>query len=754
MIEDSELRVLFQAESDEKLSHMEACLQKLESDLYNKNILEEVFRDAHSMKGNASMVGEQSIEILAHKLEDILDYARKGFLELTPEIIKPLYQTIEELKLLVMEAVRGITSNIDVKEAAANLQSLLPEELKNKDKDAIEKEVVKSSAASKPPVPEKHHPISQSAERAPEESAEEHVQVEEKTGSLSYTQSLQSTLIRIPLRQLNDLNSHAADLTVTTNHILSLFEQIDQLLISLERENTFAIGEAKQHLMQDVVRELHKIKDYAYENIYKLESVTNSMVELISKIGLVPISKLFSLFPHPIEDLAKAESKEIQLVISGGEIPVDKRIIEDMKDPLMHMLRNSVSHGIEPPNERIAKGKPRKGVIRLGIQQEANIIVIEVSDDGKGLDVEKIKSAAFAKNLYSEEELERMTTQEIFALIFLPGFSTSEKVSNVSGRGVGMDVVNSNIEKLFGTIQIESKPDVGCKFQIRLPTTLVTTHVLLIDAFDGKSLLAIPMEVVKACMYISFDQLSRIEGRDVAWIQDELLPVALLADILKMEGAQDYLQKLKSQNENLQCIVLKVAGKPFVLIVGSILDEQRVVVTPLNPLLAGLRGIIGSTILKTGQVCLVINPVDLIKRLHHQPLASLSKSEEEKSMPKKKILVVDDSPLTRNMLRILIESIDFVVLPAENGFEALHILEKEGDIRAVISDLNMSKMNGFELCKKIRGSKQFQNLPIILLSMEYNDKNIKEGLQAGANAFLNKTDFGTGALIQKIKEVA
>lgn len=738
MIDDPELKILFQAESEERFNHLEESLKILEEDPGNIDTIGDMFRDAHTIKGNAAMLGVHSIEKIAHKIEDILDKAKSLDFVLSPKLIGHIYAALQGMRLLLKEEISGTPGNVDLNtilqslgagEQGENTEHSPPQEPSPRDEEPTPK--IKQESYVPLPTSDTHP---------------------DKLDLLQASQAYQTSVIRIPVTQMNALIAQAGDLRVVTNHIVNLFDKIDKLLILFETTNLLGTVSLKQ-FVQEVSSQLTSIREYAYENIHKLELVTTASVELISKLGLVPLSKLFSLFSTMVDDLAKASNKEVELIVEGGQVTVDKRIIEGMKDPLMHMLRNAISHGIELPEERVKKGKRRKGKIRLTARQDGNVIYIEVEDDGCGLDLNAIRAAALRRNLYKESEIDALSQQELEGLIFLPGFTTSEHLTNVSGRGVGMDVVADQVERLYGTIVVSSRPGFGCKFQITMSTILVTTQVLLIDIIAFDYVIAIPIEVIVACKHIAFDQLFAIEGQDVVYIDGVLLPVVLLPELLDLPPPPGRIETLKtSKRQNIQGLILKIGGKQMVVLVDAIIDEQKIAVTPLHPLLSGLTGIAGATILKTGRVCLVMNPVELIKKLHGSSSVSLGEIGKSKRKGQQQVLIVDDSPVAREVLKRMLEMEGYEVISAEDGNDALQKFHRHPNIQAVIADVEMPGMDGLTLCTKIRLEKNSYTFPVILVSTHASAADIKRGVNAGASAYLGKSNMNQ-LLIQTLREL-
>jgi two-component system chemotaxis sensor kinase CheA len=767
MIEDPELRGLFQSESEERLNHLENGLKELEKNPFDQELIEGIFRDAHTIKGAARMFEILSIEKIAHHMEEVLDGVRRKRYILTSVAISQFYKAIDAIRALVTEAVRGTPSGVNVEVVSEGLNV---RNLEKQREPAVESRsaVAQPSTSKEGSFPSKE-PQDQAQQREVERSSNlEKGEIE--TAKILHrvaSQSLQSPTIRIQTEQLNELMVQAGNLTVSKNRIYGLLEQLDQLIAYLEKISRHEswqcfIGPQKQiegekqgmHLQKEgfenllgLIDKLNQLRSTFADDFYALGGIMTAMSDRIRTLGLVPLSNLFDLFPRMVSELASACGKKVDFFIEGGEITVEKRIIEEMKDPIMHILRNAISHGIEFPEEREVLGKPSKGKIELKASQTANRIILEISDDGRGLDLRQIKQAAIDRKIASSEEVEAMSPAEIQALIFTPGFSTTSKVTEISGRGIGMNVVRTRIEKLNGIIQVESKPGLGFKIFIQLPITLVTTHVLLVEV--KKNIYAIPIDMIEACALISNNQLFTMEGRDVICINDQPISVALLADLLNIPHEAPVRQQ-----DKLSCVILKVNGKRVAALVDAILEEQQVVVSPANFLFGSIRTLAGATILKTGRVCVVLNVYDLIKDLDKGMLTTLSMAHKSKlEERKKKILFVDDSYVARIMIKKILEEEDFDVILAEDGVDALAKLSRDPSIDAIVTDLEMPKMNGINLIKKVRLIQNYYSLPIILFTAVTSEELRKEGLEAGATAYLVKSDYNQNQLIKTLREI-
>ncbi|MGL4501403.1 MAG: hybrid sensor histidine kinase/response regulator, partial [Planktothrix sp.] len=617
--------------------------------------------------------------------------------------------------------------------------------------------------------------------------------------------------IRVPTRNLDGLMTQTGELTVTKIRIAHRLNEIEDL-VSLWEEwsrdafvNRFVVHDLENNLNRHVSGQgtmgqlqnyyhrsterleqlgtlINQLRNTFSEDIARLDIISDELEDGVRTLRLLPLSTIFNLFPRMVRDLARQQGKEIELVIAGGETRADKRILEEMKDPLMHILRNAIDHGIEIPEERKKLGKSAIAKIELRGYQTATHVVLEVYDDGRGLDIEKIKQTALKRGICQQEELLGMTPQQIHGLIFAPGFTTRTVVTEVSGRGVGMDVVRTNVERLKGIIQVESSPYQGCLFRIQLGTTLATAHVLIVSVQEISY--AIPVEFVQMTRLVQADEIFAIEGRETIVFEDQPISVAQLADLLEIrwtpaqfEPQSAVAKESKSQismspsfmqrNPNSvtmdaasPCIILKVGEEKLGLFVDALIDEQDVVLKPQSQLLKRVRNVAGATILGTGEVCIILSPQDLIKSIRKQagvlssPVArsTLRVQEQETSSVKPVILLVEDSIATRTQEKRILEAAGYEVVTAVDGLDGFNKLSTRS-FDAVVSDIQMPNLDGLSLVTKIRQNQAYSELPIILVTSLASDEDKRKGAEVGANAYITKASFNQEVLIETLKRL-
>ncbi|TVQ57434.1 MAG: hybrid sensor histidine kinase/response regulator, partial [Spirulina sp. DLM2.Bin59] len=562
--------------------------------------------------------------------------------------------------------------------------------------------------------------------------------------------------IRVATRHLDDLITQTGELTVTKIRIAHVASELESVLSTWSewktRHTSQEQSEQEQTLIERLDTLLQQLKLSSQENSTRLEMIAGNLEDRIRTLRLLPLSNIFNLFPRMVRDLAKQQGKEIELVLEGSETTADKRILEEMKDPLMHIIRNAIDHGIEPVGDRLAAGKPPTATICLRGHQTTSNVVIEVSDDGRGLDLEKIKRKAIDRHLHSANELAAMTPAQIYNLIFTPGFSTQTLITEVSGRGVGLDVVQTNVEHLKGTIQVQSTPGQGTTFRIQLGTTLATANVLLVDV--GGLTQAIPVEYVETSLLIDPHDVFTVEGRETIALDNQAISVAHLAQLLDIET----LSAGANANRNLPCILLRIGDERFGLFVDQVIDTQDVVLKPQSKLLKRVRNIAGATILGTGEVCMILNPMDLLKTIQRGQ-ASFLPSQDLNAGPSKTpnrkratVLLAEDSITIRTQEKRILEGAGYTVITAVDGLDGFNKL-KAGQFDAVISDVQMPNLDGLAMTRRIREYPEYNELPIILVTSLSSEDDRRRGAEAGANAYITKGTFDQSVLLETLERL-
>jgi len=817
MIEDQELRELFQIESDEHIQVIEKCLLTLEKNPHDYDILHLIFREAHSMKGASRMLGLSDIESIAHIFEEVLGKASRGEFQITPKQIDIYYEGLDAIKKLVNEAVTGESSDVDVvtvldnlieSKNAINLNTKSTETKANIIKveeqvkpeptpiiaDKVKQEkfedtIITPEVKVEPPPKVEHLPTPiPTSPPKPEANNQIDKIIESKKASVVDTPSKKDTeqdkkpvsaepkkvdTMRVDPTKLDALMIQTGELIVTKNRILNRVKEVgdvyysyEELLRTIQETRNLLSNFSKQsdlspkhkffltQLQELNSKETNKL-EVLEENINRLKknlstdttrlSLTSMKIERrIYNLRMLSLSSVFSLFHRTVRDLSRETGKHVQLIIEGGETTVDKQILEDLKDPLMHVIRNAVDHGIEDKETRVSLGKPELATITLFGKSHSDTVIIEIKDDGKGLDVEKIKAKALEKGLYNKDELSLMDNKRIFSIIFQHGFSTQSNVSNLSGRGVGMDVVKNFVEKFKGDIDTESELGKGTRFRIKLPIKFSTTHVLIISV--GNQKFGIPADNVILSKTIHPKDIFILEGQSTVIIEKNPVHLFQLANYLEISQI-----KPKKITAPTPCLFIQSDDIKLALVVDAVIEKNEVIIKSFDGILKKVRNVSGATILDSGEICIILNPKELVKTITKTSISLLVETEtkEEKNF---KILVVDDSLTTRVQIKRILETEGFDVeigVDGEDGWNKAN-LEK---FSFIITDMEMPRLNGLEFTKKIKQSEKLKDIPVVILTSLGSEENIKQGMDAGADAYLVKTKFDRKDLLQIIKRL-
>ncbi len=478
----------------------------------------------------------------------------------------------------------------------------------------------------------------------------------------------------------------------------------------------------------------------------RLALLTDDLQDGVRRVRMLPIATIFDLFPRMVRDLAREQGKEVALHIVGADTEVDRQVLETMKDPLIHLLRNAMDHGIEPPDRREAAGKPRRGTVRLQAAQNGNTIVLEVADDGAGIDLEAVRRAAIARGLLTAQEAAGLSDRETVQLIFRSGLSTLPQVTDLSGRGVGLDVVRENLKRLHGIVKVDTAPGQGTTFTLTLPLTMATSHVLLVEV--AGQMVAVPTTTVERILRVDATSVGSIEGKPAIRANGQSLPLVSLAQVLELPRAKAPLVA----DQKIPVVVLGVVERRMAFRVDGLQGTQEVVIKSLGRQLSQARNVAGATILGTGQVVMILNVADLIKSAQIGPAVAAPSPVETREVARRPVLVVDDSITTRTLEKNILENAGYQVLVAADGEEAWALVQGE-PLDAVVADISMPRMDGFVLTEKIKGDERFQDLPVVLVTSLESPQDRIRGLEAGADAYITKSTFDQRELLETIERL-
>ncbi|KAA0548767.1 chemotaxis protein CheA [Bacillus sp. BGMRC 2118] len=653
-INKEEFLTAFLEEVEEQLQLFDECILELEQKGESAEIIQRIFRVAHTLKGSSSAMGFDEMKNLTHGMEDVLDQIRNNTLCVTGEMISLLFDALDHLKVIKEEYASGQEATVR-EDLIIGLRNLLDKpksetssmQAKKEDdqKQELPKEgndyqctfVIQESCAFKlvrgfviksllenfgtimsiTPSLEQEG-VEDSAFSTIEfliQSEENLAAIEEKCNTLAEIEDFTICPIKQkeeekpeqpeqPKGQVNEITAQKApqSIRVDVDRLEKLMNLVGELVIDQTRINQVGTILGQRYHTDETVVELDQISAH-------FSRVISELQETVMKTRMIPIEKLFNRFPRMMRDLSKSLDKEVNFIMEGHKTELDRNVIEEIGDPIIHLLRNAIDHGLETPEKREANGKTKTGTIRLTASHEENHVIISIEDDGAGIDPEKITQSALKKGLIKEDDAQALTQQQINQLIFHPGFSTSAQISDVSGRGVGMDIVRSHIEKLNGIIDIETTQGKGTKFIVKLPLTLAILTGLLVKL--NQRIYALPMTSIVEIVRVSANEIQTIHQQEVIKIRDQVVPLLWLHDFLQVP-------RVETKKKNLSIIIVGIAEKKIGLVVDELLGNQDIVVKSLGSYIGKMEGVSGATILGDGSVALIVDVTSLSKAIQNQ----------------------------------------------------------------------------------------------------------------------------------------
>ena len=741
----------FLVEAFELVEQIDHDLVELEANPGDLELLNSIFRVAHTVKGSSSFLNFDVLTKLTHHMEDVLNKARHGELEITPDIMDVVLESIDKMKTL-LSCIRdnGNDTSIgmdigpicqkltDISEKGS-LSADTPKEESTQAAPQADAQAAQNDTADEVDVnslsdaeveaeierllkvrkaedqarrqAKANTPSPSPASAKPKEAVAANANANKVPAQGSGNASAMEQTIRVDVKRLDQLMNLAGELVLNKNRIINIHNDVEE-----------------RYEGEKFLEELNQV-------VAQLSVVTTDIQLAVMKTRMQPVAKVFNKFPRVVRDLSRELGKQIELEITGEETELDKSIVEEIGDPIMHMIRNSCDHGIEDPATRLANGKPEKGIIQLQAYNEGNHIVIEITDDGKGLDTNMLKMKAVEKKLITEKEADEMSDKEAFGIIFRPGFSTAAKVTNVSGRGVGMDVVKTNIEKLNGVIDIDSELGKGSTFKLKIPLTLAIMQSLVVGTQE--EIYAIPLTSVLETVRVSIDSIYTIEGKNVLRLRDEVLSLVRLSDVFGVK-------QVFESNDLVYVVVIGVAESKLGIIVDIMVGQEEVVVKSMGDYLQNIRGIAGATVRGDGRIMLIVDVAAMMDLAKNIKIDIKAQAESGAKKTKEKpsdytVLLVDDSKMDRTLMHKALEPLGVSTLEATNGVEALEIIKSnDKEVDAVLIDIEMPKMDGYTLAGEIRKYSKYRNLPLIAVTSRTSKTDRLRGVEVGMTEYITK----------------
>lgn len=727
-----------QAEHRQTIADILLDLERAPEQSPQREQIDRLFRAAHSLKGGARAAGVRSVEQIAHQIENVFAALRQQRLTLTAEMCDVIYHALDLIGALMDQAVPGaIADEGAFAELLAQLAAITQTEA--------------------PPAPEPVPATPARVVAAPATPAE--------------------TSIRVDVAILDHLMHEVGELLTSTLRSRQLARDLQALAPQFERwrrtwrraapvarrvqrraaphaagktdsDDTQALVttlEQANALIDTLNAAISRVAARAREDHDRLSAISSRLQTYVQQTRMAPLSGIVGPLRLHVRELARSAGKEVEFVIDDGGAEADRQVLEQVREMCLHLLRNAIDHGIEPPDVRQAQGKSPTGLIKLVATTTGDRLVLTLSDDGAGIDLERVRQQAIANGLLTREQ-ETVDQTVLLDLIFVPGFSTKSSVSALSGRGVGLDVVRTSVERMGGQIRVETTLGQGTTFMLSLPLTLQRSHGLLIHV--AKHTFAIPLDSLQRIVPATRERVRMLEGRAVLLMEGRPLPLIPLGQLLGMnsESAIDL-------DEAKPVLILGVNERQIACLVDAISEELELVVHRLPAPLQRVQFVSGAAILADGSVAPILDPVDMIRAAMSARLTVALPDKTVVSAQAPAILVVDDSITTRTLEKNILEAAGYRVLLATNGQEALDQLraaQANGGCQLVLSDVDMPRLNGFELTERIRSDPQLRHLPVVLVTSLDSPTDRERGLAAGADAYIVKRAFDQQALLATI----
>jgi two-component system chemotaxis sensor kinase CheA len=724
------LRATFKVEAKEHLQAISTGLLGLEKGLApteQLQLIETVYRAAHSLKGAARAVDFAEIETLCQSLEDLFAAWRRR------ESL-PGRQTLDDAH----RTVDGMSQALAAPDSAqADLRAAVA-------RPATASQRIPTAAAPQPAAP------------LTGDSDTVRVAVSSLDARLLEAEEMLAAKSAASQRA-TDLGTLAGEFAHWHKEWALIQPQARMLRQALGQPDALGGGSTLGTLAgfldwnRDYLRSLESriatLRRAAEQDHLAVGKLVDDLLENSKKLLMLPIATMGALLPKLVRDLCREQGKEADLVIRGEDVKIDKRILEEMKDPLIHLLRNCIDHGIETAERRRTAGKRSRATITLAVSQvNGNQVELEVTDDGAGIDLERVMAAAGKRGLIASDGTQPLTESESLALVFEADLSTSPMITRVSGRGLGLAIVREKTEKLGGRVSIESRRNMGTTIRMRLPLTLATFRGVLFES--ARRLFVVPTAQVERVMRFKSQDVQTVEGRNTLALNGRAVALVDMTEVLRLPPAR----RRGEPPAQALALILGAGEQHIAFAVDAVLDEREVLVKPLTKPLSRVRNITGATVLGSGEVAPILNVSDLLKSARTAGTAKREPAPEQAATPAKRVLVAEDSITSRMLLKGILEAAGYEVRTAVDGIEAFTTLRAE-HFDLVVSDVEMPRMNGFDLTARIRANHALAELPVVLVTALESREDRERGIDVGASAYLVKSSFDQSNLLEALRRL-
>lgn len=774
MSEKKDLIAIFKVETDEHLTKLDKGLVELEKHPENTELVRELNREVHTLKGAARVFGFFEIQDIAHRIEDIFEKVAQERAAFSSPIAERIFRGLDAIRTILEKIVGGEKVDVDVSDVCRELEECISEEpaireQKKKDRGQKgEKEAVgaqeKEKASQKPQMKAEGQGTTYEGGKPGDEVVprlSEAVVTHQSAAQME-------EYIRVPLSRVNKLLYLVGEMVINKMKSSAKIAQAKRLskLSKEAQKSIFGVSEAIKRefsrqdgeitrLLSQCDAQIQKLREDTvdlYDNVsteaFHLDPVIDELQAKMKEIKMLPLSTIVEGFPRMVRDIASQKGKEVNLQISGEETELDKKVLEGIKTSLIHILRNCIDHGIEEPDARVALGKPQYGTITVSAFHEADNVVIAIEDDGKGMDIEQITQTALKKRLVSSDDLEKMTEKEILNIVFMDGYTTSPIITDVSGRGIGLDIVRRDTKTLKSQVILDTERNKGTRFTLVLPLTISIIQVLLVRI--QSMLFALPMLPIAESLKINMEDVSTIEGRMAIQVREHIVPVVRLSEVLELPPIRDEGGKAKDE---MPVVIATSLDRRVGFIVDEIVGEDEVFIKSLGEHLGKVKNVSGASLMGTGEVVVVLDIADVIANsAFSHPGVTGERPVPKKKRKEKRILVVEDAFSTRELEKSILETQGYFVDTAVDGLDALdRMTGTKYDL--IVSDIEMPRMDGFELCKTLKEKEEYKDIPVVMVTALEKEEDKRRGIEAGAAAYIVKSAFEQSNLLDTVERL-
>ena len=773
MPDKRDIIAIFTAETEDRLTKLDKGLVELEKKPDDMDLVRELNREAHTLKGAARVFGFSEIQDIAHRIEDVFEKVTQKEAAFTSAIVERIFTGLDSIRTVLEKIAQGEKVDVDVSHVCRELEQCTAGKSESKGKRREDKKEKKEKAAQQTQRKESRRPKKKEPQKP---QTEEEVTVKKMDGIVDPPSAPETPppsvqaeeYMRVPLSRVNKLLYLVGELVINKMKSSAKIAQakkisklsrealkgISHLHETIKKEFPFHNGEVAKLFsqysaqIQKLTEHTLNLYDIVSSEAFHIDPVIDELQARMKEIKMLPLSTIFEGFPRMVRDIASQRGKRVNLEIFGGETELDKKVLEGIKASLIHILRNCVDHGIEETDERVALGKAECGTIKVSAFNEADNVFIVIEDDGRGMDINQIEETALRKGLVSRDDLERMTEKEILNIVFMNGYSTSPIITDVSGRGMGLDIVLRDIGSLKGQVLLDTEVNRGTKFTLVLPITIAIMQVLLVRI--GETLFALPMLPITECIEVTMEGISTIEGRMAIQVREQTVPLVRLSHVLEIPPAEDEEGKPK---DRIPAVIATSLDRRVGFLVDEIVGEEEVFIKSLGQHLGRVKNVSGASILGTGEVVVVLDVADLIaSSALRRPAVADRRPAPRKRRNEKRILVVEDAFSTRELEKSILEAQGYLVDTAVDGLNALERMTR-AKYDLVISDIEMPRMDGFQLCKTFKESEEYKDIPVVMVTALEKEEHKRRGIEVGAAAYIVKSAFDQSNLLDTIERL-